>query len=311
MSQGLAMSIQPNSPAALFRDRAGYVDVPDLGYKPVPDVFALPPNVNFGPCSGVAVNSKGNILVFNRGKHVLMEFDRSGQYLRSLADGIFTNPHGLRVDADDNIWATDNVSHIVVKMDPDGRILMVLGIPGRKQEWHDFGHLRCFDEPNDVAFGANGEIYVTQGHGKGESRVLKFDAQGNFLMTWGGEGTAAGQFNVPHSIVVDDAGLVYVADRSNERIQVFDAEGTYLRETRYPGTPCGLAMGRDQHIFMAHGHTGLVMKLERGGRILGASGGPGKGPHQYGEAHYLALDRDESIYVADTWNWRVQKLVKK
>jgi len=285
--------------------------VPDLGYRPVPDIFKLPRGMNFGQCSSVAVNSKGNILVFNRGAHALMEFDGRGRYLRSLAQGIFTHPHGLRVDAGDNIWATDGTSHIVVKMDPRGRVVMVLGVKGSAREWHPAGHLRCFDEPNDVAFGPAGEIYVTQGHGKGESRVLKFDADGNFIKTWGGEGAGPGQFNVPHSIIADAKGLLYIADRSNQRIQVFDADGTYLRESKHPGTPCGLCMCRDQeHIMMAHGHAGKIMKLDLNGNVLGATGGQGKGPNRYGEAHFLALDRKEDIYVADTLNWRVQKLVK-
>jgi DNA-binding beta-propeller fold protein YncE len=285
--------------------------VPDLGYKPVPDIFKLPPGMNFGPCSSVAVTSKGNILVFNRSAHALLEFTAKGKYLRSLADGVFTLPHGLRVDAEDNIWATDIGSHIVVKMNPKGRIQMVLGVKGNSGEWHPAGHLRCFNEPNDVAFGSAGEVYISQGHGKGESRVLKFDADGNFLKTWGGHGAAAGQFNVPHSIVTDAKGLLYVADRSNQRIQVFDAEGTWLRESKHPGTPCGLCLCRDRkHLMMAHGHTGKIMKLDLNGNVLAASGGQGKGPHRYGEAHFLALDRTENIYVADTLNWRVQKLVK-
>ena len=287
-------------------------NAPDLGYKPAPDVFKLPPGVNFGPCSGVAVNSKGNLFVFNRSAHALMEFSGKGKYLRTLGQGVFTNPHGLRVDAKDNIWATDTGSHIVVKMNPQGRILMVLGIKGNSGEWHPAGHLRCFNEPNDVAFGPDGEIYVSQGHGKGESRLHKFDADGVFLKTWGGEGTGPGQFNQPHSIITDAGGNLYVADRSNQRVQVFDADGAYLRETKHPGTPCGLALMRDRkHIMMAHGHTGEIIKLDLGGNVLGATGGQGKGPNRYGEAHFLALDRKENIYVADPLNWRVQKLVKK
>ena len=286
-------------------------NAPDLGYKPVPDIFKLPQGMNFGPCSSVAVTRKDNILVFNRSAHALMEFDGRGRYLRSLADGVFTLPHGLRVDADDNIWATDTGSHIVVQMDSRGRILMVLGIKGNSNEWHPAGHLRCFNEPNDVAFGPKGEIFVTQGHGKGESRVLKFDADGNFLKTWGGEGRGPGQFNVPHSIVAGSNGHLYIADRSNQRIQVFDGDGTFLRESRHPGTPCGLCMCHDQkHLMMAHGHAGKIMKLDLQGNVLGATGGQGKGPNRYGEAHFLALDRKEDIYVADTLNWRVQKLVK-
>jgi DNA-binding beta-propeller fold protein YncE len=287
--------------------------VPDLGYVPVADVFKLPPGVNFGPCSGVAVTSKGNLLVFNRGAHALMEFTANGRYLRSLAQGVFVNPHGLRVDAEDNIWATDTGAHFVAKMDPRGRIRMILGVKGSAREWHPAGHLRCFDEPNDVAFGPQGEVYVTQGHGKGESRVHKFDAEGNFVKTWGGEGAGPGQFNQPHSIVADARGTLYIADRSNQRIQVFDGDGNYLRESRHPGTPCGLCLMRDQkHLMMAHGHAGRIMKLDLHGRVLGATGGQGKGPNRYGEAHFLAMNRKETeIYVADTLNWRVQKLVKK
>jgi len=290
-------------------------NAPDLGYKPAPDVFKLPRGLNFGPCSGVAVNSKGNIFVFNRSAHALLEFTARGKYLRMHAGGVFTQPHGLRVDAEDNIWATDTGSHIVVKMDPGGRILMVLGIKGRAEEWHQAGHLRCFNEPNDVAFGPKGEIYVSQGHGKGESRVLKFDAEGNFVKTWGGEGGGPGQFNQPHSIVADAKGTLYIADRSNQRqrIQVFDGDGHYVRETKHPGTPCGLCVMRDQkHLMLAHGHAGKIIKLDLHGRVLGATGGQGKGPNRYGEAHFLALNPKETeIYVADTLNWRVQKLVKR
>jgi DNA-binding beta-propeller fold protein YncE len=287
-------------------------NAPDLGYRPVPDVFRLPAGMNFGPCSGVAVNSKGNVFVFNRSEHALMEFTGMGKYLRTLGEGVFTQPHGLRVDAEDNLWATDVGSHIVVKMDPKGRILMVLGIRGNTNEWHQAGHLRCFNEPNDLAWGPGGEIYVTQGHGKGESRVLKFDADGNFLKTWGGEGSGPGQFNVPHSIVADAKGTLYIADRSNQRIQVFDREGRFLSEQKHPGTPCGLCLMRSgKHLMMAHGHAGKIIKLDLNGNVLGATGGQGKGPNRYGEAHFLALDRREDIYVADTLNWRVQKLVKK
>ena len=124
---------------------------PPLGYEPVADMFQMPVGMNFGACSSVAVNSEGHIFVFHRSRQALLEFDANGKYLRALAEGIFTRPHGLRVDASDHIWATDGTSNIVVKMDPNGRIVMVLGVKDSSGEWHPAGHLRCFAEPNDVA----------------------------------------------------------------------------------------------------------------------------------------------------------------
>lgn len=286
---------------------------PPLGYEPVPDIFKLPVGSNFGPCSSVAVNSKGHIVVFHRAAHALMEFDAGGTYLRTLVQGVFTRPHGLRIDAQDCIWATDGAANIVVKMDPNGRFMMVLGVKDSSAEWHPAGHLRCFDEPNDIAFGPDGEIYISQGHGKGESRLLMFDPDGFFIKSWGGEGSAPGQFRVPHSIVMSSDAQLFVADRSNERIQVFDREGNFLRESHHPGTPCGLCMCRDQrHMFLAHGHAGKIMKLDLNGKVLGVTGSQGKGPNQYGEAHFIAASRDESaLYVADPLNWRVQTLVRR
>jgi DNA-binding beta-propeller fold protein YncE len=286
-------------------------NVPELNYRVVPDIFQLPEGINFGPCSAVAVRANGNILVFSRSEHALMEFNPEGMYLKTMCRGMFDNPHGLKLDPEGNIWATDTVGHIVVKMDPQGRIRMVLGVKGRATDWHQAGHLRCFNEPNDIAFGPKGEVYVTQGHGKGESRVIKFDADGNFLTTWGGEGKGPGEFNQPHAVLVDTQGLVYIADRSNQRLQVFDADGKFLREKSHPGTPCGLALCSDRkHIMMAHGHAGRIMKLDMDLNLLAATGGQGKGPNRYGEAHYLALDADDNIYVADSLNWNVQKLVR-
>ena len=286
---------------------------PPLGYEPVPDIFKLPVGTNFGACSSVAVNSRGHIFVFHRSAQALMEFDAEGTYLRTLVQGVFTRPHGLRIDAQDYIWATDGASNIVVKMDPNGRFVMVLGVKDSTAEWHQAGHLRCFDEPNDIAFGPDGEIYVSQGHGKGESRLLMFDPDGRFIKTWGGEGSAPGQFRVPHSVLTTADGQLFVADRSNQRIQVFDREGNFVRESRHPGTPCGLCMCRDQrHMFLAHGHTGKIMKLDLDGTVLGITGGQGKGPNQYGEAHFIAAANDESaLYIADPLNWRVQTLVRR
>jgi hypothetical protein len=194
---------------------------------------------------------------------------------------------------------------------PAGRLEMVLGCKSRPGEWHEFGHLRLFNEPNDVAFGPAGEIYVVQGHGKGEPKVIKFDKDGNFIKAWGKKGTAPGEFDIAHSIAVDAKGLLYVADRNNQRIQVFDADGAFVRETKHPGTPCGLLIGSDQHIWLAHGHAGQLMKLDLDGKVLGVTGKQGKALGQFGEAHFLAVSAKGDVYVADTLNWRVQKFMRK
>jgi len=284
-----------------------------LDYIPVPEAFKLPAGMNFGSVSGVAINSKGHVFLLHRGPGPLMEFDADGNFIRALGDGLFDRPHGLRIDADDNIWTTDVASHVVYKFNPAGRILMVLGVRGRPGEWHDFGHLRLFNEPNEAVVGPTGELFVLQGHGKGESLVLKFDRDGNFIKTWGKKGRGPGEFDLPHSLVFDAQGLLYIADRNNARIQVFDADGAFVRESKHPGTPCGLFMTPDQTIWLAHGHTGQIMTLDLNGNVLGTMEGAGQGktPGKYGEAHYIAVSARGEIYVADTLNWRVQKYVKR
>ena len=119
---------------------------------------------------------------------------------------------------------------------------MVLGCKNRPGEWHEYGHLRLFNEPNEAVVGPTGDLFVLQGHGKAKSLVLKFDCDGNFIKTWGKKGKGPGEFDLPHSLVFDAKGLLYIADRNNARIQVFDADGNYIRKSQHPGTPCGLFM---------------------------------------------------------------------
>ena len=156
--------------------------IPKLNYEPVSDFFQLPADQHFVEVAGVAVNSKGHIYVFHRGKHPLMEFDSSGKYIRSIADDLFVTPHSLRVDSEDNLWTTDVGAHVVLKLSPEGRVLLSLGrmrIPG-----DDVLH---FNQPTDVAFDRDGNIYVSDG--EGNSRVLKFSKYGNFLLGWGMKGS--------------------------------------------------------------------------------------------------------------------------
>lgn len=198
---------------------------PEMLYKSVSDFFRLPPNLHLGETVAVALDSNGHIFVFNRMPgHPILEFDNAGSFVRSFGEDIFTSPHGLRVDPEGNIWATDRDAHVVLKMSADGRILLVLGrkdfpgIVGSKGE-------QLFDKPTDVAFGPSGDIFVADG--EGNSRIVKFDRNGKFLKAWGRKGKGPSEFNVPHSVVADLQGRVYVADRENNRIQIFDSSGNF------------------------------------------------------------------------------------
>ena len=180
---------------------------PPLDYVAVPDSFSLPAGMTLGSTSGVAINSKGHVVVLHRGPDPLMEFDPGSKFVRAFGNGFFDRPHGLRIDAQDNIWATDVATHVVYKFSPEGRILLVLGVRGNAGEMHPYGHLRLFNEPNDVAFGPGGDVFVAQGHGRGEPKVIKFDKDGNFIKAWGKKGTGPGEFDIAHSIAVDGKGL--------------------------------------------------------------------------------------------------------
>ena len=269
------------------RPSSAQIEAPPLDYVAVPDDFSLPPGMSFGSVSGVAINSKGNIFVLARGPNPLMEFDPTGKFVRGFGDGFFDRPHGLRIDAQDNIWTTDVASHVAYKMSPQGRIQLVLGNKGAAGEFHPYGHLRLLNEPNDIAVAPNGDIYVVQGHGRAPSAVLKFDRDGNFIKAWGKKGKGPGEFDIAHSIAIDAKGLVYVADRNNQRIQVFDADGTFVREMPLPGTPCGLFITPDQTLWLAHGHAGPGAQAHprRQGARRHGQAGPGPRPVRRGAFH--------------------------
>lgn len=292
-------------------DPAQMEKVGDLGYIPVRHSLNLPNGVSLGAPSSVAMSSEGHIFVFNRGPHPLVEFDRDGNFVRSLGQGRYTRPHGMRIDAEDNIWTTDVNAHTVTKMSPQGEVLLVLGADGRAGDSTAAANARLVNEPTDLAIGPMGDIFVVQGHGRGEPRVLRFDKSGTFIKSWGGKGTGPGQFDIAHSIVIDSKGLLYVADRQNRRIQIFDVDGKFMTEWKYAGLPCGLYISADQQMYMVSGFAGQILKLAPDGKPLAATGQPGKELGQFGEAHYLTLGPHGEIYVADTVNASLHKFVKK
>src|SRR5690242_8124387 len=224
--------------------------VPELHYRSVPDFLHLPADLYFGEVTGVAVNSHGHIFVFSRGNTTgpaygaaaaqLLEFDRDGKFLREIGHNLYawSYAHTVKIDPHDNIWVTDKGSDVVVKFTPEGRVSMVFG---RKQEASDegTGPLKevhpalppedgLFRQVTDVAWDSGGNTYISDGYIN--SRIAKVDKDGNWLKSWGEPGNKPGQFDTPHSIAVDAQGNVYVADRGNHRIQVFDGDGKFLRQ---------------------------------------------------------------------------------
>ena len=214
-----------------------------LWYVADPGFFHLPDGWNFGPTPGAAHTPDGNILIFTRGSHALLEFDEDGTFVRELAHGQFETPHGLRIDSDGNIWTTDIGQHLVVKFDRDGRKLMVLGV--RRNAGFEIDtlglHAKLFDKPTDVAFDRDGNVYVSDGYGN--SRVVKYTSEGEYLMEWGEPGSEPGQFNLPHTIYVDSDNRVWVGDRNNQRIQIFDTVGKLIKVLDDGRPPLGAGLG--------------------------------------------------------------------
>ncbi len=281
-------------------DQAKMEDAPALGHRAVPHGLQIPDDIEMGAPSSAAWTATNGLLVFNRGRDPLVEFDADGVFVRSWGQGQYVRPHGIRVDAAGNIWTTDVNGHTVRKMSRDGEVLMTLGVHEEAGAWDEAANTRLLTEPTDLAFGLSGEIYVTVGHGNGSPGVMKFDSAGTLLTTWGSQGTGPGEFDTPHSIVVDSDGLVYVADRQNRRVQIFDADGTYVSERPYKGLPCGLYIADDQQMFLVSGFSGEILRLDADGKAIGAVGQPGPGLGEFGEAHYMTIAPNGDIYVADT-----------
>jgi len=335
--------------------RAQDAPVAEIRYHSVPDFLKLPADLYLGEVAGVAVNSKGHIFIFSRGNTSgpaygasaaqLLEFGADGSFVREIGHNLYawSYAHTVKVDAEDNIWVTDKGSDMVIKFNPEGRVAMVFG---RKQEASDdgTGPLKepepplppedgLFRQVTDVAWDAAGNTYISDGYVN--SRIAKVDKNGNWLKSWGEPGGKPGQFRVPHSIAVDAQGSVYVADRGNRRIQVFDGNGTFLRQividvpvdpgarpaignktaqttpSRTPGSPWAICITPPPHqvLYSSDAFPGRIYKLSLEGKVLGMFGMSGKQLGQFGWIHELACPSENELYAAEILNWRVQKLV--
>jgi sugar lactone lactonase YvrE len=299
---------RPSDPALLVPETA-----PELDYVVAPTAVTLPAGVTMGATASVAFDANGHLFVLTRGDKTFFEFNPDGSFIRSFGDKLFTRSHGLRIDRDGNLWATDVGGHIVVKMTRDGQPLLTIGTKGEAGEWNEATGSHKLNQPNDVVLAGNGDVFVAQGHtpgAEGDARVLKFDKNGKFIKSWGGKGSGPGQFQVAHGIAIDAKGLVWVADRENQRIQLFDQDGRFVREIKYKGLPCSLDIGR-QYMYMVNGFAGQVLRLDLNGKVLAAMGKPGKGPGEFGEAHMIAVSQKDEIYVADSVNAALVKFVRK
>ena len=315
----------------------------------------LPKDVYIGEATGVAVNAKGHVFVLSRGNTTgpayaaaaaqLLEFDAKGKFVREIGKNLYawSFGHTVRVDPQQNIWVADKGSDMVVKFNPNGRVEMVFG---RKQEASDedtapLKHPRPplpaedgrFRQVTDVAFGIDGSAFISDGYIN--SRVAKVAKDGAWLKSWGDRGVKPGEFNTPHSIAADAKGNVYVADRGNRRIQVFDGDGNFLREIRInvpydasarpaignlpdvakleaaggpfvmtPGAPWTVCItpGPNQVLYASDAFPGRVYKLSLEGKVLGVLGQAGKQLKQFGWIHEIACPSENLLYVGELLN---------
>ncbi len=195
------------------------------GYEVVPSWPAQPKGVNLGAVAGIAISPSDQIWTFNRGPVPVQVYTADGKPVSSWGQGQFREPHQVRIDRDGFVWLVDSGQHVVKKFTPEGKLLLTLGTPDEPGE--DSTHL---NRPTDVAVSPGGQLFVADGYGN--NRIVHFNDRGQFVRTWGSLGSAPGQFSLPHSIALDSRGRLYVADRNNARVQVFDQAGRFLDEWR-------------------------------------------------------------------------------
>jgi len=343
---------------ALRSRSAAAESVPLIPYDSVPTPLHLPDNLYFGEVSGVALNSRGHVFALSRGNTTgpayaaaatqLLEFGPNGRFIREIGRNLYawSFAHTVKVDRHDNIWVTDKGSDMVIKFTPEGRVDTVFG---RKQEASDESTAPLkhpspplpaedgrFRQVTDITWDPADNAYISDGYIN--SRVAKVDKNGNWLKSWGERGKGPGQFNTPHSIAGDVKGNIYVADRSNHRIQVFDGEGAFLRQftidvpvpsdarpaignipneaqvaagTFAPGSPWAICISPppNQVLYSSDAWPGRIYKLTLDGKLLGMLGQSGKQLKQFGWIHEMACPSENVLYVAELLNWRVQKLV--
>ena len=287
-------------------------------YRMVENWARLPDGWNLTDVAAVGVDSKDRIYVFNRGEHPMVVLNRDGSFVKSWGEGLFRRAHGLHIDSDDNLYCTDDGDHTVRKITPEGKVLLTIGIPEKPAPYMSG---EPFHRCTHTALSPKGEIYVSDGYGN--ACVHKFTPDGKLIKSWGESGTDPGQFNLVHNIVTDEDGWVYVADRENHRVQVFDGNGKYETQWNNLHRPCALHCCGGKHPTFIVGELGpgLPVNLKvpnlgprlsivdaKGTRIarLGGEHGAGLETGKFLAPHGLALDSKGDIYVGEVGvtNWK-------
>lgn len=295
----------------------------DLRYVARDDWAQVPAGWRMGEAAGVAVDAQDRVYVLNRGEHPLMVFHRDGSFIRSWGEELFVRPHGISIAADGLVYCTDDAPHVVRVLTQEGELIRTLGVPGQCCDTGIVDDYRTitrsgppFNLPTNVAFSPTGEVYVADGYGN--ARIHRFSPEGELQLSWGEPGSGPGEFLIPHGIAVDASGQVWVADRENSRLQVFNPDGGFLFEWTDIARPCQLAFDPAGRIFVAElgyragmwSNTLTPTPDATGGRIsvfapdrtLLARWGGGDNPMEPGDffaPHDLCLDSHGDLYVGE------------
>ena len=271
-------------------------------YRVVENWAQFPPGVTkWGAATGVDVDAQDNVYVLHRNEAMpIMVFDRNGKFLRAWGQGMFKTTHFLRVDPFGFVWVTDRGDMQAFKFSAEGNLIMTLG---RKGVTGDNTSQDTFNGMADVAVAKNGDVFIADGEGP-NTRVAKFSGEGKLIKWWGGKGTGPGQFDVPHSIAIDSKGRVYVADRSNNRIQIFDENGKFLNQWTNFGTPWGLFI-KDDLIYVVDGtaNNRLLIAGIDDGKVRETING-------LNNATAVTVDSHGAIYVGEVNGTNVKKFVR-
>ena len=264
--------------------------------------FHMPDGWTMGEVVAIEKRADGHFVVLHRGQHQLVEFDADRNFVKEIGAGLFKNPHGLRIDPLGNIWTADSGTHLVLRFAPSGKVTMVLGKNGTAGTgWFDRDYnLVLFDQPLDIAWDKDDNIYVVD---KGNARIVKMDANGAMIKTWGQQGTHAGEFNFAHSIIIDDLDRIYIADRENKRIQIFDLEGNFLSQWDDVGYPYVLTLAHNT-LWVTDARAEKVRQFDLNGILLNSyQGHAGRNPGQFSAVHGIQVSEDGTIMVTQIFNW--------